>query len=196
VAKFDEGAWITVFAIPGLILLMSAVHRHYEMISRETECRRPANLKNIVPPIVVVPLERWSKVADKALRFAYKLSQQVLVLHVVPEDPLEVGTKDPLTSVWDEFIEKPALLAGYKPPELVVLNSPFRLVITPIYQYILEVERQHPDRWISVLVPELVERRWYYFLLHNQRANALKVILYAKGNGRIIVVNVPWYLRQ
>lgn len=196
VAKFSEGAWITVFAIPGLILLMSTVHRHYEIMSRETECRRPANLKNIVPPIVVVPLERWSKVAEKALRFAYKLSQEVCVLHVVPEDPQRNIGQDPLTSVWDEFIEKPALQAGYKPPELVVLKSPFRLVITPIYQYILELESRHPDRWISVLVPELVERRWYYFLLHNQRANALKVILYTKGDRRIIVVNVPWYLRS
>jgi hypothetical protein len=49
---------------------------------------------------------------------------------------------------------------------------------------------------ISVLVPELVERRWYYYLLHNQRATALKVLLYAKGNRRIIVINVPWYLRS
>jgi hypothetical protein len=42
----------------------------------------------------------------------------------------------------------------------------------------------------------LVERRWYYYLLHNQRATALKVMLYAKGNGQIIVINVPWYLRS
>jgi hypothetical protein len=47
-----------------------------------------------------------------------------------------------------------------------------------------------------VLVPELVERRWYYYLLHNQRVTALKVVLYTKGNGRIIVINVPWYLRS
>ncbi len=199
VAKFTEGAWITVLAIPGLILLMSGVHRHYDRIRRETENPTPARLKGIPPPIVVLPLQRWSRVAEKALRFAYTLSQDVSVLHIVPEG--EQGehnndNNDELTSVWDEYIEKPAVLAGLAPPELVLLRSPFRLVLTPIVEYILELEQAHPKRLISVLVPELVERQWYYYLLHNQRATALKVILYIRGTGRIIVINVPWYLRS
>lgn len=70
---------------------------------------------------------------------------------------------------------------------------PYRLVVTPIYEYVLELERRNPDRDIAVLVPELVETRWLYYLLHSQRATALKMILYRKGNRRIIVINVPWY---
>jgi hypothetical protein len=100
-----------------------------------------------------------------------------------------------LAEVWADYIEKPAVQAGFVPPQLVVLRSPFRLVMTPIVEYILEVERKHPDALISVLVPELVERKWYYYLLHNQRSTALKIFLYVKGTGRIIVINVPWYLK-
>ena len=195
VAKFTEGAWITVLAIPALILLMSAVHRHYDGIQRETECPTPANLKNLVPPLVVLPLQRWSKLAEKALRFGYVLSPDMVVLHIATtEDQQQDPGKDDLTNLWDEYIEKPAVRAGFEPPELVIVKSRYRLVITPIYEYILELSQKHPDRWISVLVPELVERHWYYFFLHNQRATALKLILYAKGDRRINVVNVPWYL--
>ena len=194
VAKFTQGAWITVLAIPALILLMSTVHRHYEEIQSETECHSPANLKNIVPPLVVVPLQRWSKLAEKALRFGYVLSRHLLVLHIVTEDQQQDPGKDDLMKLWDEYIEKPAVRAGFNPPELVIVKSRYRLVITPIYEYILELAQKDPDRWISVLVPELVERHWYYFFLHNQRATALKLILYAKGDRRINVVNVPWYL--
>jgi amino acid transporter len=194
VAKFTEGAWITVLAIPALILLMSTVHRHYEEIQRETECPSPAHLKNIVAPLVVLPLQRWSKLAEKALRFGYVLSRDLVVLHIVTEDEQQNSGKDELTKVWDQYVEKPAVQAGFKPPELVIVKSRYRLVITPIYEYILELAQKHPDRWISVLVPELVERHWYYFFLHNQRATALKLILYAKGDRRINVVNVPWYL--
>lgn len=194
VAKFMEGAWITVLAIPGLILLMSAVHRHYETIRRETECPAPARLMGLAPPIVVLPLQRWSRVAEKALRFAYTVSQDVLVLHIVPEEEQGQHDEDDLTSVWAEYIEKPALRAGFTKPELVLLRSPFRLVLTPIVDYILQLEHTHPKRLISVLVPELVERQWYYYLLHNQRATALKLILYVRGNGRIVVISVPWYL--
>jgi hypothetical protein len=143
-----------------------------------------------------MPLQRWSRVAEKALRFAYTLSREVLVLHIVPEGEDKEHSNDNLMSAWDEYIEKPAVQAGFIPPELVVLRSPYRFVITPILQQILELEQKHPNRLISVLVPELVERRWYYYFLHNQRATALKIMLYAKGSERIIVINVPWYLRS
>jgi hypothetical protein len=196
VAKFAEGAWITVLAIPCLIVMMSAIRRHYQMILGETDCHAPAQLKSIVPPIVVMPLQRWSRVAEKALRFAYTLSREVLVLHIVPEGEDKEHREDDLVSVWDEYIEEPAVTAGFVSPELVVLRSPYRLVITPILQQILELEQKHPNRLISVLLPELVERRWYFYFLHNQRATALKIMLYAKGSERIIVINVPWYLQS
>jgi hypothetical protein len=77
---------------------------------------------------------------------------------------------------------------------LVVLPSPYRFVTSSIVEYILNLERIHPDRLISVVVPELVERRWFYDFLHNQRAALLKIELYIKGNGHIVVTNVPWYL--
>lgn len=196
VAKFTEGAWITVLAIPGLILLMRAVHHHYTIIQRDIGRQRRAQMEDIAPPIVVVPLQGWSKVEEKALRFAYTLSQEVLVLHIAPQDDHGAKTSDELAGIWERYIEKPIVRAGRAAPELVVLRSPYRLVITPIVNYVLELERKHPKRLISVLVPEMVERRWYYFLLHNQRAAALKVMLYLKGSGRIVVINVPWYLRS
>jgi len=67
-------------------------------------------------------------------------------------------------------------------------------VLRPIVEYVLEVERDHPTRLIAVVVPELVERRWYHYMLHNQRAEVLKALLVARGSQRITVINVPWYL--
>jgi hypothetical protein len=115
-----------------------------------------------------------------------------LVLHIATDDQKQ-GEAD-LKSVWADYIEEPAMRVGLRPPELVVLHSPYRLVVTPIYEYVLELERKNPDRQVAVLVPELVERRWLYYLLHSQRASALKLILYRKGDRRIIVISVPWYL--
>jgi hypothetical protein len=196
VAKFTEGAWITVLAIPALIILMLAVRRQYAKILGETAYDRPADFRTITPPIVVVPIQRWSRVADKALRFAYTLSEEVRVLHIAPETEKGDKAADELLSVWSEYIEAPAKQAGLKRPECVVLRSPYRLVTTPIFNYILELEQQYANRQIAVIVPELVERRWINYLLHNQRSTALKLILYLRGNHRIIVVNVPWYLQE
>ena len=47
-----------------------------------------------------------------------------------------------------------------------------------------------------MLVPELVVRHWWEGLLHNRRADLLKVILLMRGNRRIVVINIPWYLER
>ena len=90
-------------------------------------------------------------------------------------------------------MEGPAKRAGLAAPPLVVLPSPYRFVITPILDYILELERSNPGRQIAVLIPELVERHWYHYCLRNQRAERQKALLAAKGNRQVILVNVPWY---
>jgi hypothetical protein len=196
VAKFGEGAWIATVAIAGLVLLMAVVHRHYERILQETSTQSPARLSGIAPPMVVVPMQRWSRVAEKALRFAYALSQDILVVHITVDQSgnTQTQTKGDLVDKWAEWVEHPAAQAGLARPQLVVLQSPYRFVTTSIVEYILELERIHPDRLISVVLPELVERRWVYYLLHNQRTTLLKIMLYLKGNDHTIVADVPWYL--
>jgi hypothetical protein len=77
----------------------------------------------------------------------------------------------------------------------VVIDSPYRLVLTPILNYVLQAEKENPGRQIAVLLPEMVERHWYHYFLHNQRAEVLKAWLLLKGNQQIVLVNVPWHLR-
>ena len=79
-------------------------------------------------------------------------------------------------------------------PELVELASPYRLILSPVIDYVLDVERSRPDQQIAVLVPELVEKHWYLYPLHNKRASILKALLLLRGNRRIVIINVPWYL--
>jgi hypothetical protein len=134
VAKFTEGAWITVLAIPGLVWLMSAVHHHYRRIEGEADSHAPAHLKDIPRPIVILPLGRWGKVSEKALQFAYTLSRDLVVVHIAPKDQDGTPLTDDLRCVWEDFVDKPAREAGFKPPELVILHSPYRLVTTPIFR--------------------------------------------------------------
>ncbi len=189
IAKFAEGAWVTILLIPGIMTLMVFVRRHYDRVAVEIADPKPLDLSDLRPPLVVAPILNWSKIAEKALRFALTLSSDVQVLHV------DCGkeTRD-LRRNWARLIEEPSKRAGRGIPQLIVLESPYRLVITPILDYVLDLERKNPDRQIAVLVTQLVERHWYHYFLHNQRAEWLKALLLRRGNQRIIVVNVPWYL--
>jgi amino acid transporter len=191
VAKFTEGAWITVILIPAMMLMMRGIKAHYDRVERETASAVPVNTKALSPPIVVIPIGRWSAVSGKALRFAWTLSQDVRIVHV------ECGAETHnLRQCYAELVAVPARDAGLPVPELVVLESPYRFVIRPILDYALNLEKSHPDGHIAVLIPEFVESRWYYFLLHNNRSQVLKALLLFSGDQRITVINIPWYLKK
>jgi amino acid transporter len=188
VAKFAEGAWVTVLLIPAIMIVMIAIRRHYRRVEAEVANPAPLDLSNLRAPLLVVPILSWNRIAQKGLRFALNLSSEVEALHIDCEK--ESGN---FRQTWDRYVEGPAKRAGLVAPRLVVLQSPYRFVITPILDYILELERSNPDRQLAVLIPELVERHWYHYFLHNQRAEWLRALLLAQGNQRINVVNVPWH---
>lgn len=67
-------------------------------------------------------------------------------------------------------------------------------MVSILVDHPLKVKTENPDRQVAILVPKVVVRKWGQTLLHNQRARLLKLFLLVRGNGRIIVVNIPWYL--
>jgi amino acid transporter len=191
VVKFVAGAWIVVLLVPSLVLLMLAVGRHYRRIEREIATPGNLNLQDLREPIVIVPIIDWSSVAENALRLAMTLSSEVEVLHIESE-----GSTNSLRRIWPSQVETPAREAKQAIPQLTVLKSPFRFVVQPIIDHVLDVQKKNHDRTIAVLLPELVERQWYQYFLHNQRARILAASLLAHGTRRIVIVNVPWYLRK
>jgi amino acid transporter len=189
VAKFTEGAWITAILVPALIITMSAVKRHYDRVARQIAVDCPMRVENLAEPLVIVPLDRWSRITEKGLRFALKISDQVQAVHVDAEECC-----DEMQQMWRLNVVAPLDEAGKTVPELILLSSPYRFVIMPLVEYILKVEQDHPHRQIAVLIPELVVKSWWQTPLHNQRAQLLKVLFLVRGNQRIIVINIPWYL--
>jgi hypothetical protein len=191
VAKFAEGAWITALLIAAMIVLMRAVKHHYVEVDRETAIDRPIAPALISEPIVVLPIDRWSRITEKALSFALGMSSDIRCVHV------QTGEKpDPICQDWESDVAAPLREAGRCVPKLDILQSPFRYVLAPVVDYILAVERESSFQKVCVLVPELVVHRWWDNLLHNRRADMLKVILLLRGNRRIVVINIPWYLER
>jgi hypothetical protein len=192
VAKFVEGAWITLLFIPSTIVFFSAVRRHYHAIKVFTFSRVPVHTPDpSQPPIAVIPIERWSSITRHAIEFAARLSKEVIALHVDPEENSELLRED-----WQRYVEQPFRAAGKEPPKLEVLPSPYRFIIIPLVQFILDLSQKHPDRSIIVVIPELVEDRWYEYFLHNQRGRLLEWMLLVHGNERIFTVSAPGYVGE
>jgi hypothetical protein len=77
-----------------------------------------------------------------------------------------------------------------------VIHSPYRTLLDPLLNYIRRVLEENSDRLIAVVIPELVQPRWWEYLMHNQVATILKARLLLNGDQRVIVINTPWYLRE
>jgi len=191
VAKFTSGAWVSALLIAAMIAAMLRVRSHYRRVAEEVSSAAPLNVGTMSPPLVVVAIQQWGKVAQRALQFALALSPDIYALHVAMEDEVES-----LREQWRDDVEIPVKKAGHTPPELIILPSPYRLVLRPILQYVLQVEKDNPERQIAIIVPELVEHHWYHYPLHNQRAEMLKAMILLHGSDRIVLINVPWYLKS
>jgi amino acid transporter len=191
-AKFTSGAWMTVVVVPGLVLVLRRVKRHYRKLSRELEEPMEFHAGRLEPPLVIVPIESWSRAAEKAVRFGMRLSSDVTALHVGTEH----DQKDRLRKIWREKIEAPARRAGITPPRLEIVESPYRLIYQPILEFVEKVRRKTPDRLVAVVIPEVVEPHWYDYLLHNLHATRLRAQLLSMRDARTVVVSTPWYLRE
>ena len=184
VAKFTSGAWVVVLLIPALLMFMGRIRRHYEQANAEVALNGRVDLiaESLEPPIVLVPVDRWNAATEKALQFALTLSPDVQAVHVT----CDADEDTPWT-------DKPP--EGTRVPKLVTLPSPFRLVLYPIVDYVLKVEKENPERTIAVVIASMVERHWYHYYLHNQRGQRLTALLLLRGDERINIINVPWYLK-
>jgi hypothetical protein len=190
-AKFVEGAWITALLVAIMILAMRLVNKHYRRVAREIDLDRPIVAAELAAPIVVIPIDRWSRISEKGISFALSMSDDIRCVHVqTSEGP------DPFCDEWEEKIAAPLRTAGKCVPKLVTVQSPYRYIVQPVVDYVLSVEHETEFRKVCVLVPELVVRHWWESFLHNRRADLLKVILLLRGNRRIIVINIPWYLER
>ncbi len=81
---------------------------------------------------------------------------------------------------------------------MVVIPSPYRSLLTPLFDYLDEIDRQAADGQLAtVVLPEVVPARWWQSLLHNQSALSIRTaLLYRRrvlGFQRTII-DVPYHL--
>jgi hypothetical protein len=195
ISKLVEGAWVSVLLVTAMMVLFKSMHAHYLAVDAQTEKWRPldpAAIRAAKPPIMVVPIGRWNVVAAKAVELALRLSPEVRAVQVLGAE----SDSCQLDDCWEKLVKRPLQAAGMPAPQLDVVRSRYRRLFRPLLSYIERLRDEHPEREIAVVVPELVQRRWYQTLLHTHRATILKALLLLKGGPRVVVINAPWYLRS
>ncbi|WP_233590462.1 hypothetical protein [Legionella qingyii] len=106
------------------------------------------------------------------------------------------GDVDRLKQLWSEKIELPAQKADKGIPKLEIIESPYRRIYKPLLNFVRKVRKERQNRLIALIIPELVEPKWYEYLLHNIHAPGLRALLFLERDPRMIVITIPWYLRE
>src|SRR6185312_1669963 len=158
VAKFSEGAWITLIVIPCTIAVLRMVKRYYLRLDSQLRDQRQIDLETRDPPLILVATPAWNKLTDRALQFALRISPDVLAVHFTE---LKGSTAEEeeraLRQCWAHDVEELARKAGLRPPQLVGVKARFRSMTGPLLQLIGELQEKNHNRLIAVLLPEVVK---------------------------------------
>ncbi|MEY2818640.1 MAG: APC family permease [Chloroflexota bacterium] len=183
VTKFKDGAYLVLILIPILVGVFWMIHRHYNNLAKNL------SLDNfgVIPSQthrhrVIMPVSGVHQGTLSALRYARMLSDDVTAVHIViePDDAEKTRKK---WETWGEGVR------------LVMLDSPFRLFVEPLLEYIADLaEKRQPGEIITVVVPEFVSENRWTAALHTNTADILRTQL--KNQHGIVITNVPYHVHE
>jgi amino acid transporter len=180
VTKFTEGAWIVLLLMPVLVVIFSSIHHHYLDLAGRLSLERYGEPPRVLRQCVIIPLSGVHRGTLEALRYARSLSNDITAVHV-SIDPIAAEAVRQKWEVWG---------GGAR---LVILESPYRLLLEPLLEYVAEIAaRRQPNEMITIVVPQFVPGRWWHNFLHNQTAIMLRLaLLFRRG---IVITDVPFHI--
>jgi amino acid transporter len=207
ITKFTAGAWVSLVVVGGFVWVANAIRRHYDTVAEAIALHPhaievpahpigPGDLNHGEPEaqshgeeteespeeihhLVLVAVASLDLTSMRALAYAASLQQPVLALHVSPADE-EAERFEEYWRTWGDHL----------PLEVVV--SPYRAIVAPMINYIESLHRLRPELTLTVILPEIIVRRWWHRALHNQTAPRLRRAL--RPLPKIVVTTVPFHL--
>jgi len=181
VTKGLDGAWIVVVLIPVMSMVFRTTRSHYDSVASQLSLTDLAVDTTPHGHIVIVPIGGVHRAVIEALRYASSLAKDVRAVYVNVNPESLVALKRDWPQ-WGSHVK------------LVVLQSPYRSMSEPLLEYIDRLEREHPEDYITVVLPEFVVKHWWHHLLHNQSAFTLKAALLFRP--RVVTTSVPFHLKN
>ena len=183
VTKFREGAWVVLILTPILVFIFFTIHHHYKDLAHSLSLEDfSGNPTRQARHRVIMPISGVHQGTMDALRYARLLSDDVTVVHIsLDADETEKVQKKWIT--WGEGTR------------LVILDSPYRLFIEPLLEYLENViDHRQANETITVVVPQFMPSKRWHNLLHMQTANVLRSELLNRHG--VVVTDVPYHVHE
>jgi amino acid transporter len=179
VTKFTEGAWMVIIIIPLLVGMFSAIRGHYRDMSAQLSLDDYGAPSRIKRHRVLLPISGVHRGTVLALRYALALSDDITAVYV-STDAEKARYVHEKWGLWGNGVR------------LVVIESPYRLLVEPLLEYVERIaDQRQPNETLTIVVPQFVPRRWWHQLLHAQTAVMLRLALLWRPG--IVITNVPYH---
>jgi amino acid transporter len=183
VTKFREGAWVVLILTPILVKIFFTIHYHYKDLAHNLSLEEfSGNPTRQTRHRVILPISGVHQGTMEALRYARLLSDDVTAVHI----SLDADETEKVKKKWISWGEG---------TRLVILDSPYRLFVEPLLEYLEDViEHRQPNETITVVVPQFIPSQRWHNLLHMQTANVLRSELLNKHG--VVVTDVPYHVHK
>ncbi len=178
ITKFQDGAWIIIIIVPLMVSIFFGIHHHYKRLAAKLSLDNYKDTIRMSRHRVIVLMAGVHRGSLSALKYARSLSDDVTSVHI-SIDPME---SQKVREKWDQYGEG---------SRLVILDSPYRLMIEPLLEYVESLLKvRMPHEMLTIVVPQFVPSHWWENLLHNQTALLLRFALLFKPG--IVIIEVPY----
>jgi amino acid transporter len=182
VTKFSSGAWVTVILIPLMVALFFKIHHHYQRVANFLSLPfKNAEVTAYPAMKTIILIDDVNTGTLRMVRFAKTLGHPWVAVHV----NFDENRANVVLNKWNEMIGE---------SELILLHSPFRLLLEPVIDFI-QIERdKNPAGVIHMITGQLVVRGNFGPFLHSKNARGLYDEL--QKIERVIVTAVPYHLER
>jgi len=183
VTKFSEGAWVVLILTPVLVTSFFSIHHHYKRLAKKLSLDNfGENAPQKTRHRVIMPVGGVHQGTLAALHYARILSDDITAVHV----SIEPAESEKVRMKWEKWGQ------GVR---MVMLNSPYRLLLEPLLEYITDIARQRqPGETMTIVVPEFISENQITAALHMNTAELLRSQL--KRQRGIVIINVPYQIQE
>lgn len=181
VTKFRDGAWVVLILTPILIAIFLWIRRHYSTVASGLSLERYGE----PPPYiarhrVLVPISNVHQGTLAALRYARMLSNDITAIHI----SMEPADTEKVRKKWETW---------GRGTRLVIVDSPYRLFLEPLLDYIREIlATRQANEAITIVVPHFLPGQRIYNALHMQTAEMLRRELLSTPG--VVITEVPYQI--
>jgi len=175
-----------VIVIPGLVLLFNRVHGTYARIGALLGIGQTPGPPIKHKSLVVVPVASISRLIAAGISTALSIGDEVIAVNVCFVDPDDEAAEAAFRERWEQW---------HPNVRLITLRTYHRSIAKPIVKYLCDLEEKHPHRKIVVLIPEVQPRRFWDYLLFNQRGVILDRAI-RRGTANVVLCRLRYRLGQ